>query len=123
MRDACCADCRCDQPNNWRSQHISLIDLKEVEIQRFRGEDHEVDLLKVLLRCATVLERVTLRFSRKFSPGDRAGMEIEGVLKAYPSVKCNIYQQYGGKPDEREQDAALGINMMWFRLQTVIVET
>ncbi|CAN6211600.1 unnamed protein product [Urochloa humidicola] len=91
MGDACYAQCRCDQPNNWRSQCISLMNLKEVEIRRCRGQDHEVDLLKVLLRCATVLERVTLRFSRKHPPSDHGRMEIDGILKAYPSVKCNIY--------------------------------
>ncbi|KAF8644550.1 hypothetical protein HU200_066403 [Digitaria exilis] len=91
-RERCSEDCRCDQTNNWRSQNISLTDLKEVEIQRFRGEDHEVDLLKVLLRCATVLERVTLRFSKKFSPSDSGRLEIDSILKAYPFVTCNIYQ-------------------------------
>jgi hypothetical protein len=69
-----------------------LTDLKEVEIRRCRGKDHEVDLLKVLLRCATMLERVTLRFSRKFPPSDHGCKEVDGILKAYPSVKCNIYQ-------------------------------
>ena len=71
-----------------------MIDLKEVEIYRFRGQDHEVDLLKVLLRCATVLERVTLGFSRKVSSSDSACMKIVGILEDYPSVKCNICQ-YG----------------------------
>lgn len=71
-----------------------MIELKEVEINRFRGQDHEVDLLKVLLRCATVLERVTLRFSSKVSSSDSACMKIVGILEDYPSVKCSIYQ-YG----------------------------
>ena len=71
-----------------------MIDLKEVEIYRFRGQDHEVDFLKALLRCATVLERVTLGFSRKVSSSDSACMKIVGILEDYPSVKCNIYQ-YG----------------------------
>ncbi|CAL5062793.1 unnamed protein product [Urochloa decumbens] len=95
MGDACFADCLCDQPNNWRSQSISLNDLNEVEIQCCRGQDHEVDLLKVLLRCATGLERVTLRFSRKHPPSDRGLAEIDGILKAYPYVKCNIYHYCG----------------------------
>ncbi|CAL5082999.1 unnamed protein product [Urochloa decumbens] len=89
MGDACYADCRCDQPNNWRSQSISLISLKEIEVRRC--SDHEVDLLKILLRCATGLKRVTLRFSRKYPPSDHGLTEIDGILKAYPYVKCNIY--------------------------------
>ncbi|KAL6639274.1 hypothetical protein ACP70R_023004 [Stipagrostis hirtigluma subsp. patula] len=87
-------NCPCDKPNNWRSQSISLTDLKEVEIQGFKGEDHEVDLLKVLLRCATVLERVTVRFSGKVSPSDSACMEIQSILKPYPYVECSIYPSY-----------------------------
>uniref|UniRef100_A0A0D3HVG3 Uncharacterized protein n=1 Tax=Oryza barthii TaxID=65489 RepID=A0A0D3HVG3_9ORYZ len=85
--DSCFVSCRCDQPNNWRNQSISLTDLKEVEIRGFRGQNHEVDLLKVLLRCATVLERVTVRFSR----------ELSGILEAYPSVKCSVYYLQSGK--------------------------
>uniref|UniRef100_A0A0A9GZY4 FBD domain-containing protein n=1 Tax=Arundo donax TaxID=35708 RepID=A0A0A9GZY4_ARUDO len=64
IRDACPVDCHCDQPNNWRSQSISVTDLKEVEIQGFRGEGHEVDLLRVLLRSVTVLERLTEIFQQ-----------------------------------------------------------
>ncbi|TVU39258.1 hypothetical protein EJB05_12667, partial [Eragrostis curvula] len=54
----CYINCPCDQPNNWRSQVISLTCLKEVEIKGFRGENHAVDLLKVILRNATMLESV-----------------------------------------------------------------
>ncbi|CAN6282139.1 unnamed protein product [Urochloa humidicola] len=34
---ACSVDCPCDQPDNWRSQFISLTNLKEVYIKGFRG--------------------------------------------------------------------------------------
>uniref|UniRef100_A0A0D9VXQ3 F-box/LRR-repeat protein 15/At3g58940/PEG3-like LRR domain-containing protein n=1 Tax=Leersia perrieri TaxID=77586 RepID=A0A0D9VXQ3_9ORYZ len=91
VENACFANYRCDQPNNWRSQSISLTDLIEVEIGGFRGQDHEVDLLKVILRCAPVLEIVTVRFSRKVSLSDSGCMGINGILKAYPSVQFNIY--------------------------------
>ncbi|KAL6639314.1 hypothetical protein ACP70R_023044 [Stipagrostis hirtigluma subsp. patula] len=90
-------NCRCDKPNNWRTQSISLTGLKEVEIQGFKGEDHEVDLLKVLLRCAAVLERVTVRFSGKVSPSDSACMEIQSILKPYPYVECSIYRKLGSR--------------------------
>ncbi|EEE53367.1 hypothetical protein OsJ_36405 [Oryza sativa Japonica Group] len=96
-QDSCFVSCRCDQPNNWRNQSISLTDLKEVEIRGFRGQNHEVDLLKVLLRCATVLERVTVRFSRKVTPSDCRCRELSGILEAYPSVKCSVYYLQSGK--------------------------
>lgn len=60
---ACSENCPCHLPYNW-SQIISLTDLKEVAIKGFRGEEHEFDLMKVLLRCAAMLERVIINFSR-----------------------------------------------------------
>uniref|UniRef100_A0A0D9XYZ9 FBD domain-containing protein n=1 Tax=Leersia perrieri TaxID=77586 RepID=A0A0D9XYZ9_9ORYZ len=97
--NGCFVDCRCDQPNNWRNQSISLTDHKEVEINGFRGQGHEVDLLKILLRCAIALERVTVRYSRKVSPSEIGSgcMEISGILEGYPSVKYNIYYHKSGK--------------------------
>ncbi|RCV13066.1 hypothetical protein SETIT_2G317000v2 [Setaria italica] len=71
VSEACTVSCHCDEPNNWRSQSISLAELKEVEIQGFEGKDNEIDLLEVLLRCGTMLERVTIRLSSKISQSDR----------------------------------------------------
>nr|TKW34776.1 hypothetical protein SEVIR_2G328200v2 [Setaria viridis] len=53
------------------SQNISLAELKEVEIQGFEEKHNEVDLLEVLLRCGTMLERVSIRLSSKISQSDR----------------------------------------------------
>ncbi|CAN6205392.1 unnamed protein product [Urochloa humidicola] len=88
----CSLTCPCDQPKNWRSQSISLTELKEIDIQGFDGKDHEFDLLEVLLRCATMLERVTLRLSSKDSQSDSDGyLKLSSLLKAYPSVECNVF--------------------------------
>ncbi|OEL26308.1 hypothetical protein BAE44_0012677 [Dichanthelium oligosanthes] len=88
---ACSVNCPCDQPDNWRSQNISLTYLKEVYIKGFKGEEHEVGLLKVLLRCAAMLETVTITFSRNVPQSCSAYMELPGILKAHPSVKFKIY--------------------------------
>ncbi|KAL6639244.1 hypothetical protein ACP70R_022974 [Stipagrostis hirtigluma subsp. patula] len=93
--EACSINCPCDQPNNWRSQSISLSYLKEVEIHGFRGQNHEVDLLKVIFRSATMLERMALRLSNNVSPSCNGCMEVCTISKAYPSVKCNIYHCSG----------------------------
>ena len=88
---ACSENCPCHLPYNWRSQIISLTDLKEVAIKGFRGEEHEFDLLKVLLRCAAMLERVIINFSRNVPQSCSAYAELTSILKAHPSVKFKIY--------------------------------
>ncbi|XP_034580990.1 uncharacterized protein [Setaria viridis] len=93
-RGTCPASCPCDQPRNWRSQSITLINLKEVEVEGFSGDDHEVDLLKVITRRATMLEGVTLKFYQKFSLECSAFKEIPSILIAHPSVKFNIFNYY-----------------------------
>jgi hypothetical protein len=68
-----------------------MTDLKKVEIQGFKGEGHEIDLLKVILRSAVMLERVTIGFYSKASPRDNRYMETIGMLKGHPSVKTTVF--------------------------------
>ncbi|EMS56620.1 hypothetical protein TRIUR3_04504 [Triticum urartu] len=56
----CPVNCRCDKPKNWRRKNISLINLEEVEIKGFEGEDHDFDFLKVIFRCAPMLKRMSM---------------------------------------------------------------
>ncbi|KAL6639333.1 hypothetical protein ACP70R_023063 [Stipagrostis hirtigluma subsp. patula] len=84
-------NCPCDQPNSWSSQTISLTNLKEVEINGFGGEVHEVDLLEVIFRSATVLKRVIVHLSSKVSASDSVYIKIHSILKAHPSVECKVY--------------------------------
>ncbi|TVU39107.1 hypothetical protein EJB05_12512, partial [Eragrostis curvula] len=91
----CPVTCPCDQPNNWRSQIISLNDLKEVEIKGFNGEEHGVGLTKVLLRCAGMLDQVTVNFCRNVPRNCNAYMEFPGIVEAHPSVKFSIYRWCG----------------------------
>ncbi|XP_066348946.1 uncharacterized protein [Miscanthus floridulus] len=51
----CLINCPCEQPSNRRSENVSLANLEVVEIHGLQGEDDEVDFLKLILRCATVL--------------------------------------------------------------------
>ena len=96
MRKECSVNyCNCDLPNNWKDQIISLTALKEVEIDGYEGEEHEVGLLKVLLICAEMLERVTISLSRNVPRSCSAYLELPSVLKAHPSVKFNIYHWCG----------------------------
>lgn len=94
-REMCSASCLCDQPNNWRGRSIRLPNLKELEVERFGGENHEADLLKVIFRSATMLQRVNLYFSSDVSPEScSVYKELPSILNAYPLVKFHIYRGY-----------------------------
>ncbi|CAN6339873.1 unnamed protein product [Urochloa humidicola] len=59
----CPQDCICGQPPNWKTEELMLNCLREVEIQEFRGSEHEVDFLKRLFSWATVLKRMAVTFN------------------------------------------------------------
>uniref|UniRef100_A0ACD5XU69 Uncharacterized protein n=1 Tax=Avena sativa TaxID=4498 RepID=A0ACD5XU69_AVESA len=92
---ACPPDCLCDESPNWRSQTIPLMSLEEIEIDGFHGTGHEVDFLKLLFRCATLVKRMTVRISRKLFPSDIGYKEMRNILEANPSVQCYVYRSSG----------------------------
>ncbi|KAF7104699.1 hypothetical protein CFC21_105574, partial [Triticum aestivum] len=57
LKGECPPHCPCE-PTNWRSQTISLTALEEVEITGFEGQEHEFDLLELILKCAPVLKKM-----------------------------------------------------------------
>jgi hypothetical protein len=65
--------------------------LEEVEIDGIKGADHELDFLKLLLRCASVLTRMTVRLSKKFTLTKDACQKVYNIFKAYSSVECYVY--------------------------------
>jgi len=82
----CPPDCPCEQPNNnWRNENISLTYLEAITLDGFEGHDDEVDFLKVLFRCATLLKKITVEVSSE-------GYEkICSICEQYPDVKCLVY--------------------------------
>ncbi|TVU37835.1 hypothetical protein EJB05_11176, partial [Eragrostis curvula] len=92
--EACTPNCPCDQPQNWRSQNIFLSVLEEVEIENFEGSGHEVDLLKLLFRCA-LLKKVIVKLESEVSTSNKGCQDIYTLFKANPSVDCNVYQKRG----------------------------
>ena len=59
----CLENCPCNEPKNWRSQSISLTHLEEVEINNFKGGDHEIDLVTMALRWAPRLKTMTIKLA------------------------------------------------------------
>ncbi|XBI03450.1 hypothetical protein VPH35_131865 [Triticum aestivum] len=93
-RRVCSANCSC-QPTNWRTQIIPLTALEEVEIDGFKGEDHELDFLKLVFSCAPMLKEVIVKLSGEVSSSDDRCTKIYDIFKEYSSVKCNLYLSSG----------------------------
>ncbi|CAN6168856.1 unnamed protein product [Urochloa humidicola] len=94
--EVCPLDCLCDQPENWRSQNISLTALEVVEIKNFKGSGHEIDLLKLLFRCAP-LTKVTLKLASKVAPSSRGCKDAYEIFEANPAAECHIYFNHGNE--------------------------
>jgi hypothetical protein len=90
VKDACPADCLCDEPKDWRTQSIFLAGLQKVEIEGVKGEDHELDFLKVIFRCAPTLRRVALELSDEATPSDDWRTKTNDIVKAYPALECTV---------------------------------
>ncbi|XP_073361073.1 uncharacterized protein [Aegilops tauschii subsp. strangulata] len=92
---SCPGNCPCDSPKNWRSQSISMVHLEEVEIKGLKGEDHDFDVLKLILRCAPSLRRMTVELEtgiKSLGHGD-CTKEINSISLEYPSVDFHVYHQ------------------------------
>uniref|UniRef100_A0A8R7R5M5 F-box/LRR-repeat protein 15/At3g58940/PEG3-like LRR domain-containing protein n=1 Tax=Triticum urartu TaxID=4572 RepID=A0A8R7R5M5_TRIUA len=94
VKEECPMDCPC-VPMNWRTQTISLTALEEVEINGFNGEDHEFDLLELILICAPMLKRIILRLSHEVLPSENGCTTIYDISRVNSSVKCYLYLSSG----------------------------
>ena len=94
MKEACPANCPCE-PTDWRNQIISLTALEEVEIDGFEGDDHEYDLLKLILGCAPMLRRMSVKLSPQVTSRNRECTKVYDMFKPYSSVECLAYLSSG----------------------------
>jgi hypothetical protein len=85
----CPPDCLCDQPENWRSQNISLTGLEVVEIKNFKGSSHEVDFLELLFRCAP-LTKVTVELVSKRVLNNQGCKNAYKLFMENPAAECHI---------------------------------
>ncbi|XP_037426898.1 uncharacterized protein LOC119292169 [Triticum dicoccoides] len=93
--EECPVNCPCDEPRSWRSKNVSLINLEEVEMEGFEGEDHEFDLLKVIVRRAPTLKRMAVRMSDEVRTNNDRCSKIHDIFKAYPFMECNVHLSSG----------------------------
>ncbi|XP_044392422.1 uncharacterized protein [Triticum aestivum] len=91
----CLLDCRCHQPMGWRSQTISLTALEEVEINGFQGDCHELDVLKLIFRCAPMLKRMIVKLSYTASKSNYRRNTLFYIPRANSSMEFYVYLNSG----------------------------
>uniref|UniRef100_A0A8R7V7B9 FBD domain-containing protein n=1 Tax=Triticum urartu TaxID=4572 RepID=A0A8R7V7B9_TRIUA len=94
MKEGCTPLCPCEFPN-WKSQIICLAALEEVEFNGLEGEDHEFDLLKLILGCAPMLKRMIVKLSEETSASNDGCAKICNIFNACSSVDCDVYDSSG----------------------------
>ncbi|XBI38866.1 hypothetical protein VPH35_123773 [Triticum aestivum] len=94
-RQVCPSNCPCEQPQNWRSQIISLAALEEVEIECFEGTGNEIDFLKLLFRSTPLMKTMTMTLSPEVLPTSRGCKKTYRIFRENPSVKCRVYRSGG----------------------------
>ncbi|XP_044436885.1 F-box/FBD/LRR-repeat protein At5g53840-like [Triticum aestivum] len=82
--EECRQHCAC-APTNWTSQVVSLMELAEVEIDGFQGDDHEFDVLEHLFRCAPTIKKMVLKQSYEVAP---SATKVRDFFEAHPFVEC-----------------------------------
>ncbi|CAL5091910.1 unnamed protein product [Urochloa decumbens] len=89
--DECPPDCICGQPPNWKTEELTLNCLHEVEIQEFRGSEHELDFVKRLFSWATALKRMAVTFDCSVSTS--MVKELSQVFRAFsrPEICMEFY--------------------------------
>lgn len=93
-KERCSPDCPCE-PTGWRSQTISLPVLEEVEMNGFEGDDYEIDFLKLILKCAPMLKKMTVRLSNEASSSVDGCTKMYNIFRAYSSVQFRVYLSSG----------------------------
>uniref|UniRef100_A0A8R7V5F6 FBD domain-containing protein n=1 Tax=Triticum urartu TaxID=4572 RepID=A0A8R7V5F6_TRIUA len=87
---ACPVNCPCDEPKNWRSETITLINLEEVKINVFEGQEHEFDFLRQIFKCTPMLKRIAVKLSDDVTASNGLCTKIYDIFKEYPYVECSV---------------------------------
>lgn len=81
-------DCPCTLPDSCQTDKIQLHSLEEVEILGFRGDDHQLKFLDLLLEChAPILKKVAVKISKDVdSISKKTNQKICSIINAHPDI-------------------------------------
>ncbi|TVU19241.1 hypothetical protein EJB05_35380, partial [Eragrostis curvula] len=98
-QQVCPSGCACDQPTNWKTEELALNCLEELAIVGMKGTDHEVDVMKRLFSCATVLIEITFNCSVSESKARELCQTLSTFCKSETRLKFYRFlkQESGGK--------------------------
>ena len=87
----CPLGCICGEHQNWETEHLLLNQLKEVEITRMRGSEHEVTFVKQLFIWGTALEKMTVFFDESVT--ENVAKELSQELRSFarPEIRMEIH--------------------------------
>ena len=87
----CPPGCICIQQQNWETEHLLLNRLKEVEIDQFRGSEHEFAFVKRLFNWGTKLKEITVTFYH--STSEIKAKEFYQIFQSFsrPEVRLKLY--------------------------------
>ncbi|EAZ04257.1 hypothetical protein OsI_26401 [Oryza sativa Indica Group] len=88
VENACPVNCLCDRPRNWRDKDISMRSLTEIVILNFRGKQHELDLVRVLVQVAPALDLVRMTCHRSLAA---FGVELlRAYVRSFASFRTSV---------------------------------
>uniref|UniRef100_A0A0E0RI31 F-box domain-containing protein n=1 Tax=Oryza rufipogon TaxID=4529 RepID=A0A0E0RI31_ORYRU len=74
------AQCNCSQPKGWEDQKIQLDNLKRAEFKGFIPFDDRKSLLRLLLKNAPALEKITMNDTTTTSPAAPAPAAVDDLI-------------------------------------------
>ncbi|KAM3389575.1 hypothetical protein ACQJBY_011615 [Aegilops geniculata] len=104
VKEGCSPHCPCES-TGWRSQTI-LTGIKEVEINGCGGDDHEIDFLKLIVKCAPMLKKIIVKLSDGASSCNDGCTNIYNIFKAYTSVELYVYLSSGSMVGSQNSPSA-----------------